>query len=150
MSGEVFEKTLERIRRYCEFVGQGYVQIVFHGGEPCLLKVKRFDNWCTKARQILNGVATVDLGIQTNGTLLDVAWADAFLKHRVLVGISMDGPKKINDAFRVDHAGRGSYDQVEQGLKVLQSAHVPFGLLSVIQLGADPLKIHRHFPFVRP
>lgn len=145
MSDEIFDATLERIRGHCEFTGQDRLHISFHGGEPCLLGPKQFNAWCSRARKVLRGVATVDFGIQTNGTLLDQAWAAVLVEHQVVVGISMDGPKEIHDLLRVDHAGRGSYDQVKRGLKVLQSARVPYTILSVIQLGADPLAIHRHF-----
>jgi uncharacterized protein len=145
MSDEVFDATLDRIRRHCELTGQDRLHISFHGGEPCLIGPKQFDSWCTKAREFLRDIAEVDFSIQTNGTLLDEAWAAVFLEHQVVVGISMDGPREIHDALRVDHAGRGSYEQVKRGLKVLQAAEVPYTILSVIQLGADPLAIHRHF-----
>ena len=145
MSDEIFETTLERARRHCCFTGQKHVNIAFHGGEPCLIGVRQFDAWCGRARQMLQDVATVDLIIQTNGTLVDEAWAEVFSKHNVRVGTSMDGPKELNDVFRVDHKGRGSFDQVERGLKILKDAHVPYGILCVIPLGADPLACHRHF-----
>jgi uncharacterized protein len=57
----------------------------------------------------------------------------------------MDGPKEVHDAFRVDHSGRGSHDQVVRGITVLKDACVPFGILCVIPLGTDPLLVHRHF-----
>lgn len=145
MSDEIFEVTLERIRRYCLFTGLRQVNIVFHGGEPCLLGAERFGAWCIRARDVLQSVTTVALHIQTNGTLLDDAWAQALVDNRVSVGISMDGPQQVHDLFRVDHGGRGSYHQVERGIKVLQKANVPYGILSVIPLGVEPLTVHRHF-----
>jgi uncharacterized protein len=144
MSDEVFEAMLERIRRHCDFTGQEEIRITFHGGEPCLIGVAKFDTWCARAREVLRGI-TVALGIQTNGTLVDDGWARAFRAHDVDVGISMDGPKELHDAFRVDHRGRGSYDDVERGLKALQRADVSYGIMSVIPFGTDPLPIHRHF-----
>ena len=41
--------------------------------------VKRFDAWCTRAREVLEGIA-VDFAIQTNGTLVDADWAEVFGK----------------------------------------------------------------------
>jgi uncharacterized protein len=145
MREATFEATIERIRRHCLFSQQKSVMFSFHGGEPCLVGVKRFDAWCEKARKVLEGVAEVRFALQTNGTLLNAAWADVLLKHEVQVGISMDGPRHLHNVFRVDHKNRGSYDAVARGLTVLQTAGVPFGILSVIQLGADSLTIHRHF-----
>jgi uncharacterized protein len=145
MSTEVFEAALERIRRHCHFTGQRHLLIAFHGGEPCLIGPARLDAWCTRARQVLEGATEVRFSIQTNGTLLDDSWAEVFRKHDVQVGVSLDGPKQENDVFRVSHTGQGSYDQVARGLEKLQEAHVSYGILCVIPLGADPLSVHRHF-----
>ena len=51
-----------------------------------------------------------------NGTKLDPDWAAFFKKHDFLVGISIDGPREIHDTYRVTRGGRGSFDQVMQGL----------------------------------
>lgn len=144
MSDEVFEAALERIRSHCRFTRQAHLRIAFHGGEPCLIGPERIDAWCTRARQVLEDTE-VCFSIQTNGTLLDDFWAEIFRKHDVKVGVSLDGPKQENDAFRVSHTGQGSYDQVARGLEILQQANVSYGILCVIPLGADPLTVHRHF-----
>jgi uncharacterized protein len=54
MSDEIFGAALSRIRSHCLFTGQTYANIVFHGGEPCLIGVDRFDDWCTRAQAFLN------------------------------------------------------------------------------------------------
>jgi uncharacterized protein len=145
MSNEVFEAALERILQQCRATGQDRFRIAFHGGEPCLIGPDRFDAWCGRARAVLGEIVRLRLLMQTNGTLLDSRWIDLLRKHHVSVGISMDGPKEIHDAVRVDHRQQGSYDQVERGLKLLQEAGVPYGVGCVIPLGADPLTVHRHF-----
>lgn len=145
MPEDVFEAALERTRRHCLFTGQRHVHVAFHGGEPCLIGAERFDRWCARVREVLRGVEVVTIGIQTNGTLIDAAWAAAFRKHDVHVGLSSDGPKELHDAFRVDHTGAGSYDRVERGRAVLAAAGVGYEILCVIPLGADPLSVHRHF-----
>ena len=54
--------------------------------------------------------------IQTNGTLLDDEWG-AFLKeHDFLVGISIDGPREMHDAYRVDKGGKPTFDRVMRRL----------------------------------
>ena len=145
MSDAVFELALRRIKNHCLFTGQEYANIVFHGGEPCLIGVEKFGNWCADARAFLDGVATPTFSLQTNGTLIDARWVEVLRKYRIKVGVSMDGPQPIHDAFRVDHRGAGSYAQAERGLRMLQTAGIPCGVLSVIALGADPLSVHRHF-----
>ena len=144
MSDVIFSATVERIRRHCIHSGQDSVHIHFHGGEPLLVGPLRFGRWCTEIRNSLKGVATIELGIQTNGVLLDDGWIQVFREHQVTVGLSIDGPKEVHDIFRRDHKGRGSYDSVELGLRLLQRADLPHRILSVIQLGANPLTVHRH------
>lgn len=145
MTDEVFDTALKRIAEHCHETSQEDFRIAFHGGEPCLIGAEIFDTWCGRARAALDGVAHLQLVVQTNGTLLDARWIDVLLKHRVSVGISMDGPKEIHDRVRVDHREQGSYERVERGLKLLQEAHVPYGVGCVIPLGADPLVVHHHF-----
>src|SRR5262249_36318817 len=145
MSDETSDAVLARIRRNCEEGGQDKVAILFHGGEPTLIGSRRFTSMCERARERLGDMTSVELEIQTNGTRLDEDWVQVFLEHDVRVGISLDGPREVNDAARVDHKGRGSYDSVARGVALLRDGGVPFGILSVVQLGADPLSIHRHF-----
>ncbi|MDQ2808223.1 MAG: radical SAM protein [Chloroflexota bacterium] len=145
MSDETFKMTIARIRRHCLFSGQRSVILTFHGGEPCLIAPGRFDSWCNWIAEQLADIVTVQISIQTNGTLLNPSWIDVLSRHNVDVGVSMDGPKNLHDVFRVDHKGRGSYDAVERGLMLLRDSGIRFGILSVVQLGADPLIIHHHF-----
>ena len=145
MSEETFEATLEGIRRHCEMSGQPTASIVFHGGEPTLMRPTRFAALCAKARQRLEPSIKLTLSLQTNGTRLDTDWIELLREHGVNLGISLDGPPEINDGARVDHRGRGSYRAVARSIERLSSAGIEFAILSVIQLGADPLRIHRHF-----
>jgi len=145
MSDGVFQKILTRIRNHCRNTCQNYANIIFHGGEPCLIGVEQFDAWCDRAAEFLKDTARADFSIQTNGTLIDDAWVEVFRKHRVKIGISMDGPAEIHDANRPDHAGRGSYAQVENGIRLLAAKRVPYGILCVIPFGVDPLLVHGHF-----
>ena len=145
MSNEVFETALARISQQCRATGQDRFRIAFHGGEPCLIGPETFDAWCGRARAVLGEIVKLSLVMQTNGTLLDSRWIASLLKHQVSIGISMDGPKEVHDAVRVDHLEQGSYERVERGLRLLQEAEVPYGVGCVIPLGTDPLPVHRHF-----
>lgn len=88
--------------------------------------------------------------MQTNAILVDEDWISFFAKHRISVGVSLDGPKHINDVNRVDHKKRGTYDAVVKGIRVLQraAAHdlIPGpGVICVIDPTQDAAEIYRHF-----
>jgi uncharacterized protein len=70
--------------------------------------------------------------IQTNGTLLDEEWATFFKDNDFLVGVSIDGPREMHDAYRVNKGGRGSFDQVMRGLEHLTTAGVEWNALTTI------------------
>jgi len=142
MSEDIFSATVARIREHCAAVGQDSIDVVFHGGEPCLLGSERFSQWCDLLRRELSTVGMVRITIQTNGALIDRAWAEAFRRHNVVVGVSLDGPAAVNDEFRVDHQGRGSHARVLAGIAQLQTAGVPVNLLCVLNLKRDPIQVH--------
>ncbi len=70
--------------------------------------------------------------IQTNGTLIDDAWCDLFLRHRVQVGVSIDGSRALHDAQRSDRNGAGSFDRTMAGVAKLRARAVPFSVTTVL------------------
>jgi uncharacterized protein len=143
MPRATFRDTLGWMRR--ESIGsvETPVTLLFHGGEPLLIGPARFDAWCREATAQF-GATAVTFAIQTNGVLIDDRWIEVFRRHQVSVGVSLDGPPRVHDAYRVDHGGRGSYGRVLAGIRRLQAAEIPWSGLSVINLDYDPLAIHRH------
>lgn len=143
MSDEVFDAALERTLEYCRSLSQRRVSLTFHGGEPCLVGVRRLSEWCRRARKHLAELE-LTISIQTNGTLIDDRWIETFLEHSMGVGVSIDGPAQVHDRFRVDHAGRGSHARVTAAIRMLNKAGVTNGLLCVVPLGSDAVEVHRH------
>ena len=144
MTAATFERAVGRIRDYCALSRQSEVRITFHGGEPTLIGAARFAQWCTDVRAALEPAHAVRLSLQTNGTLLTDEWARVLVDQGVDVGISLDGPADVNDRQRVDRAGVGSYAAVLRGIECLTRNKLEIHLLTVIQPGADSLRIHRH------
>ena len=144
MGDHVVDAALDRIREWCIQSGQDEVRITFHGGEPLLAGRARLDRFARRCRDRLKEIGQVQFNIQTNGTLIDEAWADLFAEHEIEVGISLDGPAEVHDSTRVDHKGRGSYERVARGIEILAKRGVWAGALAVIKFGADGVAIHRH------
>jgi serine-type anaerobic sulfatase-maturating enzyme len=108
------------------------VTIAWQGGEPTLMGLEFFSRSVELAEQHLRPGQRAEHTIQTNGTLLDEEWAAFFREHDFLVGISIDGPRDLHDAYRVNKGGKGSFDQVMRGLEHLREAGVAWNALTTI------------------
>ena len=75
---------------------------------------------------------TVQHSIQTNGILLDPAWCEFLRENRFLVGISLDGPRELHDAYRRDKGGHGTFDRVVKAVRLMQRARVDFNILCTV------------------
>jgi uncharacterized protein len=107
------------------------VTIAWQGGEPTLMGLDFFQRSVELAQRYANG-RRIAYTIQTNGTLIDDEWAAFFKENDFLVGISIDGPRDLHDAYRVDKGGKGTFDKVMQGLGVLQKHVVEYNTLTTL------------------
>ncbi len=135
------------VRNYLDSHPDGVVTLAWQGGEPTLRGLDFFRDVVRLAEQYRRPRQTVEHAIQTNGTLLDDDWAAFFAEHRFLVGISIDGPPAVHDAYRVNKAGRGSYDMVRRGWDVLVRHGVDVNVLCTVNAANAPypLEVYRHF-----
>jgi len=142
------DETLESyIRQLIESQPGPEVTIAWQGGEPTLMGVGFFRNALALAEQHRRPDQTLRHTIQTNGTLLTDEWCDLFAAHDFLVGISIDGPATLHDAYRVDKRGNPTYDKVLRGLELLQAHDVEFNVLCTVNAANQdhPLEVYRHF-----
>ena len=124
------------------------VAVAWQGGEPTLMGVDFFRRSVELAEAHLQPGQRAAYTIQTNGTLLDEEWAAFFKENDFLVGISIDGPRELHDAYRVNKGGKGSFDQVMHGLSFLQEAGVEWNALTTVHaangdLGRDVYRFLR-------
>jgi uncharacterized protein len=150
VSMNLVSKAVAFVRQAAVDLELDHVEIVFHGGEPMLQKVERFDAMCAEFRSAFTNISTqLTLAIQTNATLVTENWIKQFEKHKVYVGVSIDGGREENDKYRVDHKGRGSYEALSRGIQLLQIAvkagriH-PIGAITVLNPEYEYSKIYRH------
>lgn len=107
------------------------LSIVWHAGEP--MAVPR--DWYAQAFEIVarhTAGRRITHHFQTNAVLIDAAWCDFFRRHRVRVGISIDGPAALHDAHRRTRDGRGTHARVMQGVRQLREAGLPFHAIAVL------------------
>ena len=108
------------------------VTIAWQGGEPTLMGLDFFRRSVEIARRYLKRGQRAVHTIQTNGTLIDAEWAAFFKQNDYLVGISIDGPQEIHDAYRVTKGGNGSFEKVMHGLAHLRETGVEFNALTTL------------------
>lgn len=123
----------------------------FQGGEPTLAGLPFFERFVERAGRKAAEAARrrpvrVQYALQTNGTTLDAAWARFFKKAGFLIGLSVDGPRVLHDAFRVKRDDSPTYAAVMAGLAVLRAEDVPVNALCVVDAATadNPEPVYRH------
>lgn len=116
------------------------VTVVWHAGEPLVLGPKYYEDAFRIIGECCPPGLRIDQAFQTNGMLINDEWCDLFRRWKVGVGISIDGPRHINDAFRKTRSGNGTFDSTVAGIRRLQQHKIPFYVISVLTRAAlaDP------------
>ena len=146
ISNDTVALLVQRLRQFSREYELQRIAIHLHGGEPLLMPKAQFDGICEEIRSNLAPVVDLSMTIQTNGMLVDPEWIEIFNRHGLQVGVSLDGAQAHNDAHRLDHHGRSSYQATVRGLALCQERlHQPPVILAVIGEDFDPGKIYGHF-----
>ena len=119
------------IRQYIEANEVDTVQFCWHGGEPLLLG-KDFYRRALALQRKYAGGKRIENNIQTNGLLVDEEWCGLFAENGFLVGISLDGPQDIHDAFRLTRDGHPTFEKVMHAIALFRRHGVEFNTLSVV------------------
>ncbi len=101
--------------------------ITLTGGEP-LLNIKTIKYLIESAKRIQN----VRVIVFTNGSLVTEELADYFARENVLMLVSLDGSKDINDSVRIRKGGQGTYDVSLRGYELLKRAGCKVGISAVV------------------
>jgi serine-type anaerobic sulfatase-maturating enzyme len=141
MRDEVLESY---IRQYIEAHDAPQVNFAWQGGEPTLLGVEYFRRLVALQKKYANG-KQISNAFQTNCVLLNDEWAEFFRENCFLIGASIDGPRHLHDAYRVDKGGQPTFDRVMRGIETLKRHQVEFNTLTTVhRANADsPLEVYR-------
>ena len=141
------DDTLARyVRQVLESQSGPEVTLAWQGGEPTLMGVEFFRRAIALAEELKRPGQVLAHTIQTNGTLLTDEWGELLARHRVLVGISIDGPPALHDAYRVDKRGNPTSDKVLAGLEVLRRHRVDWNVLCTVHAANQdhPVEVYRY------
>ena len=132
-------------RQYIEAQRVPEVTFGWQGGEPTLMGLDFFQLALELQRKYRRPGTRTQNTIQTNGTLLNDEWCRFFRQHDFLIGLSLDGPREVHDAYRVDKGGHPTFDRVMDGVNLLKKHGVEFNILTTVHAAnADhPLEVYR-------
>ena len=121
------------------------VNIAWQGGEPTLMGLDFYRKSIEIAEKYRKPGMSFLHTMQTNGTLLNDEWCEFFAENDFLIGISIDGPRELHDAYRVTKSGEGTFDKVMRGLRLLQKHQVEYNVLTTVNHvnGSYPLEVYR-------
>jgi uncharacterized protein len=142
MGGDVLERMIST------YMATEQPQYAFgwQGGEPTLMGLEFFQRVTALQQKHGRAGSAVANGLQTNGTLLDEAFARHLAQFRFLVGVSLDGPAEVHDLYRRAAGGAGSHGQVMRGIGHLRSQGVEFNILTLVHAGnaSRPAETYRY------
>ena len=106
--------------------------VIWHAGEPLVVPPAFYENAFQTIAALRPHSVRVQHSMQTNGMLISPEWCELFKRWHVGVGVSIDGPRRFNDANRLTRTGRSTFDQALAGLRLLRREQVPFHVISVL------------------
>jgi len=134
MSEGILRRTFEQVLA-SRFVRESFT-VVWHAGEPMVMPVAFYEAALRLIRQANVHRLRIDHSFQTNGTLLNPEWCEFIARHRVRVGVSVDGPAFLHDARRKTRSGKGTHDRVMRGIHLLQERAIEFHVITVLTRAA--------------
>lgn len=141
MSDEVLESYVRQALQANQRV------LAWQGGEPTLMGLDFFRRAVELEKKYLRPGQPIENSFQTNGILLDDEWCEFLRENRFLVGISLDGPRELHDAYRRDKGGNPTFDKVVAAIRRMQAHQVEFNILCTVNAanGRHPLEVYRFF-----
>jgi len=145
MSDEIMESY---VRQMIEaHGGLSEVEIAWQGGEPTLMGVDFFRRAVEAGKKFARPGQRISMSFQTNGILIDANWCRFLRENDFLVGLSLDGPRALHDAYRRDKAGRSVFDRAVRAARLMKEHGVEFNVLCTVNAANSrrPLDVYRFF-----
>jgi serine-type anaerobic sulfatase-maturating enzyme len=149
--GSTFRMSYEVLEAYIRQTIEGHrtpeITIAWQGGEPTLMGLDFFRRAVELELKYAAPGVRIENTLQTNGVLLDDEWCEFLREYGFLVGLSLDGPREIHDAYRRDPRGRSVFDKVVGAVRLMQKHQVEFNILCTVNAvnSRRPLDVYRFF-----
>jgi uncharacterized protein len=112
--------------QFIEAQTQPQVLFTWHGGEP-LLRPLSFYKRALELQRRYAGGRQIDNCLQTNGTLLTDEWCEFLSENGFLVGLSIDGPEALHNAYR-----ERSFHRVMRAVSLLNKHGVQWNAMATV------------------
>jgi uncharacterized protein len=108
------------------------LEVAWHAGEPLVVPLAWYEGAFALIEQRRPARLKLEHCFQTNGLLLNQAWARFLARTNAKVGLSIDGPAELHDANRRTRRGRGTHEGAMRAARLLQDEGVPFHVITVL------------------
>lgn len=125
-------ETLERLVDTYLFYSYPNSVFAFQGGEPTLAGLEFYRKLVEFQKAYGRDGQNVSNALQTNAMVINQDWCDLFRQYNWLLGVSLDGPQQVHDAYRLDRRGRASWQKVMESVELLLKEKVEFNILCVL------------------
>jgi len=144
MSDEIMETY---IRQTIEGHRVPEVTIAWQGGEPTLMGLDFYRRAVKVEKKYIKPGMHIENTFQTNGILIDEEWCKFFYENNFLIGLSLDGPRHLHDAYRHDKGGKSVFDKVVRAARMMQKHNVEFNILCTVNAANSQhsLEVYRFF-----
>jgi uncharacterized protein len=129
MSLETAQKAIEFLKKHS--INSDTIMLGFYGGEP-LMRFSFIKDCVEYSKNILKD-KKLKFNMTTNAVLVTPEIAEYLFKEGFSILVSLDGPEKIHDRYRIDKNGKGSFKRTINGLKILAEKYweIKKGIISL-------------------
>ena len=123
------------------------IMFSWHGGEPTLLGLGYFRMIVALQEKYRPRGKRISNGIQTNGLLLNEEWCRFLSAEHFGVGLSLDGPPDLHDAYRRTRGGAPTSTQAVRAFELLKRHRVSCDILCAVHNRNvfQPAQVYRFF-----
>ena len=143
---DVFKKLIDDLPALLEENNDRKVNILWHGGEPLLWGLDKLERSMTYAETRLSSY-TLEFTLQTNGYLIDAAYIDLFQRHKVHVGVSLDGYEELQNKNRQTKDGKPTFDVVWNNIQKIRQAGLGGSILMVLNT-SQSIDVDKLYKFI--
>jgi uncharacterized protein len=132
-------------KQYIQAQQSPEVTFAWQGGEPTLMGLDFFKQAVKHQQKYAKPGQKINNALQTNGVNLTDEWCKFFKENNFLIGISIDGPRNLHDAYRRDKGDQPTFDRVMRGLQVLKKHRVDYNALTTVHAANAhyPIEVYR-------